>query len=404
MVGLAEVRAAAARLEGAVLHTPLLPAPALHDKLYLKAESLQRTGSFKVRGAFNRMRLLTPAERRRGVVAASAGNHAQGVALAAREMGVRAIIVMPEGAPLTKLEATRRLGADVVQEGTSFDQSFVRAQQLAQDQGLVLIHAFDDDAVIAGQGTVALEVLADLPEAGCLAVPIGGGGLAAGVAAAARAQSPGIRIYGVAAAGSDAMAASLRLGHPVGIPAVRTIADGLAVRQPAARTFEMISALVDDVIVVDEDDIAWAMLMLLERARLVAEGAGAVAVAALLAGRLPPHPGPTVAIVSGGNVDVTALNQIIARGLLRAGRHVKLRTKVADRPGALAGLLGIIAATGANLISVEHDRLRHGLPLDETDIALLIETRGPEHTGELRERLQAAGYAFHPEGTEGHLQ
>jgi threonine dehydratase len=394
MVSLDDVRAAAARIGGSVLHTPLLPADSLAPGLWLKAESLQRTGSFKVRGAFSRMRLLSPAERERGVVAASAGNHAQGVALVARELGIRATVVMPEGAPLTKLESTRRLGAEVVQEGSTFDAAFARAQALAGEQGRVLIHAFDDDGVIAGQGTAALEILADLPDCARIVVPVGGGGLIAGVAAAAKGLSPKIRVVGVEAAGAAAMADSLRAGHVVSLPAVRTIADGLAVKRPSQRTFDMVRALVDDVVVVQEDDVAWAMLLLIERARLVAEGAGAVAVAALLSGRLPPGPGPTVALVSGGNADVTMLGQIIDRGLVREGRYFRFRTTVPDRPGALAHLLHCVAAEGGNLVTVEHDRLRAGLPLDETWVTLLVETRGPDHARAVRDRLRREGYAL----------
>jgi threonine dehydratase len=392
MVTIADVRAAAARIGSSVLRTPLLPADTLAPGLWLKAESLQRMGSFKVRGAFSRMRLLTPEERARGVVAASAGNHAQGVALVARELGIRATIVMPEGAPLTKLEATRRLGAEVIQEGTTFDAAFAKARSLADNQGSVLIHAFDDDGVIAGQGTVALEILEDLPDCARIVVPIGGGGLIAGIAAAAKGLRPDIQIIGVEAAGAAAMAESLRAGHLVNLPAIHTIADGLAVKQPAQRTFDMVRALVDDVVVVQEDEVAWAMLLLIERARLVAEGAGAASVAATLT--LPPVPGPTVAVVSGGNVDVTMLGEIIDRGLVHEGRYLRLRTMVPDRPGSLATLLQLIAQEGGNLITVEHDRMRVGLPLDETWVTLLVETRGPDHSAAVREHLLREGYTL----------
>ncbi len=391
MVGLADVRAARSRIGESVLRTPLLPADSLAPGLWLKAENLQRTGSFKVRGAFSRMRLLSAEERARGVVAASAGNHAPGVALVARELGIRATIVMPEGAPLTKLEATRRLGAEVIQEGTTFDGSFAKAQALAREHGYVLIHAFDDDGVIAGQGTVALEILADLPDCACILVPIGGGGLIGGVAAAAKALRPNIRVVGVEAAGAAAMAESRKAGRLVTLPSVHTIADGLAVKQPSQRTFDMVQALVDDVIVVEEDEVARAMLLLIERVRLVAEGAGAAATAAALA---RPWPQPTVAVVSGGNVDVTMLGEIIDRGLVREGRYLRLRTRVPDRPGSLATLLHLVAVEGGNLVTVEHDRLRVGLPLDETWVTLLVETRGPEHAEGVRERLAREGYAL----------
>jgi threonine dehydratase len=398
-VTLAEVQAAAARVAGDVVRTPLLRAEALAPGLYLKAENLQLTGSFKVRGAFNRLRLMGEDELARGVVAASAGNHAQGVALAARQLGARATIVMPEGAPLPKLVATRRLGAEVVLHGANFDAAFARAREIADERGAVLVHAFDDPEVIAGQGTVALEILADLPEAATLVVPIGGGGLISGCAVAARALRPDVRVYGVQAAGAAAMAASLQAGRPVGLAAVQTIADGLAIKRPSERTFAMVRQLVDGVAVVDDDDIAWAMLLLLERAHLVAEGAGAAGVAALLAGKLPELPRPIVAVVSGGNVDVTTLAHVIDRGLLREGRTMRLRTRVPDRPGALAQLLALVAAEGGNVLTVEHDRLRRGVSLGETGIFLLVETRGPEHVQALRERLAGAGYAL--EGEDG---
>ncbi|HVB10078.1 MAG TPA: threonine ammonia-lyase [Bacillota bacterium] len=391
MVTVADVQAARARIGDSVLRTPLLPADSLAPGLWLKAESLQRMGSFKVRGAFSRMRLLTAEERHRGVVAASAGNHAQGVALVARELGIAATIVMPEGAPLTKLEATRRLGAEVIQEGTTFDAAFARAEALASERGHVLIHAFDDDGVIAGQGTVALEILEDLPDCACILVPIGGGGLIAGIAAAAKGLRPDVQIIGVEAAGAAAMAESLRAGHLVALPSVHTIADGLAVKQPSLRTFDMVRALVDDVVVVQEDDVARAMLLLIERVRLVAEGAGAAATAAALTRAWPQ---PTVAIVSGGNVDVTMLGEIIDRGLVHEGRYVRLRTMVPDRPGGLATLLHLVALEGGNLITVDHDRLRIGLPLDETWVTLLVEARGPEHAQAVRDRLVREGYTL----------
>ncbi len=390
------VRAAAADLAGVAQHTPLLSAPAIGAMagctLWLKAETLQRTGSFKLRGAYRRLRTL-PATTT-AVVTASAGNHAQGVALAASHRGIAATVVMPETAPLPKTMATRAYGADVVLHGTTYDDAFAHAKELADRRGIPLIHPFDDPEVVAGQATVGLELAEALPDLEVAVVPVGGGGLIAGVGAVLRAMCPNCRIIGVAAARAPGIHDSWRAGGIVSRPATQTIADGLAVKRPTPASLARLTQVVDDLVLVDEDEIAWAMLVLLERARLVAEGAGAAPLAALLARRIPAADGRrTVAIVSGGNVDPAILGRVIGRGLARAGRYVTVSTRIVDRPGSLARLLAAVAAAGANVLGVAHSRLRAGVPLGETAVELTLETRDREHVLDVLRRLRRAGYA-----------
>lgn len=395
-IGLEDVREAAERLRGIAVRTPLLPAEHLSSlcggSVYLKAENLQRMGSFKLRGAYNRLARLDRDEAARGVLAASAGNHAQGVALAARILGIRATIVMPDGAALPKVTSTRALGAEVVLHGATFDAAMQHARVLEAERGMVFIHAFEDPVVIAGQGTVGLEVAEDLPDVDVVVVPIGGGGLISGTAVAVKALCPRARVVGVQAAGAAAVRASLAAGRLVELGAIQTIADGLAIKHPGQLTFELIRRLVDEVVLVDEDEIAWAMLMLLERAHLVAEGAGAVGLAALLAGRLGSDPGRVALVVSGGNVDVTLLDDVVERGLGREGRYVHLTTRVVDRPGELARLLDVVGRSQVNVRSVEHDRLMAGVSLGQTGVDLRLETRDHEHIATLLRNLEAAGY------------
>lgn len=399
---LADVQAAAERLAGVLLPTPLIPAPslgALADcTLWLKPEALQRTGAFKLRGAYNRLALLPPDAA--GVVAASAGNHAQGVALAGQLLGRRATVVMPETASLPKIAATRAYGAEVVLHGTVYDDAYEQARRLAEQRRLTLIHPFDDAQVVAGQGTVGLEIAAELADAQVVVVPVGGGGLIAGVGLACRALCPGVRVIGVAAARAPGMHASWRAGRLTDAEATQTLADGLAVKRPTPDSLARLQRVVDDLVTVEEDEIAWAMVALLERARLVAEGAGAAALAALLAGRVPAARGRrTVAVVSGGNVDVAVLGRVISRGLARAGRLVTLSTRMPDRPGSLARLLALVGASGANVLAVEHKRLRGGVPLGETGVEVQLETRDRAHAEQLLQALQAQGYAA--ETTDG---
>lgn len=393
------VETAARLLEGRVVRTPLLPLqqPGVGSgsgpSVWLKAENLQRTGSFKVRGAFHCLARLSPEQRRNGVVAASAGNHAQGVALAAAQAGVPALIVMPSTAPMIKVEATRAYGAEVVLAGDSFDHAYAEACRLQQERGAYLVHAFDDPHVIAGQGTVGLEILADLADVDQIVVPVGGGGLISGIAAYVKQRRPGVRVVGVQAEGAPALYRSVQEGRLVASRHVNTVADGLAIKEPRERTFALIRRYVDDLVLVAEDEIAAAILMLLERSKLVVEGAGAAAVAALQSGRVPTGGGRTVAVVSGGNIDVNFISRIIERGLVNDGRYVRLVTQMADRPGSLHRLLGVVAREGANVITVSHERLDPSVPLGETEIGLIVETRDRGHADRLIAAIRGEGIA-----------
>lgn len=392
---LADVRRAARAIADTVLRTPLLPLPALRSKaaspIWIKAENLQRTGAFKLRGALNAIQRLTPEQRQKGVVASSAGNHAQGVALAAAAAGVPATIVMPKSAPMIKVEATRAYGAEVLLAGDSFDQADRVAQQLQAERGAYLLHPFDDVDVIAGQGTIALEILEQIERPAAIVVPVGGGGLISGIALTVKALRPDVRVIGVQAAGSDAMYRSVRAGRVVNADTVRTIADGLAVKDPRRRTFRAIQRWVDELVIVPEDEIAAAILMMLERGKMVVEGAGAVAVAALHYGHVSGLNGPAVAVVSGGNIDVNVISRIIERGLVADGRYMRLSTIMADRPGSLNQLLAIVARLGANVVTVGHERLDPGVPLGETEVRLVVETRNRQHGAELISAVNAAG-------------
>lgn len=396
-VGAADLREAAEALRPYVQRTPLLPAGALGRmagvELWLKAENLQRTGSFKVRGAFNRIRLLSSEERRRGVVTASAGNHAQGVALAARELGVRATVVMPEGAPLVKVESTRGYGAEVVLHGQDFHEADAYARTLQAQRGAVYVHPFDDPAVIAGQGTVGLEVAEQLPEVEAVVVPVGGGGLACGVAVAVKSANPAVKVVGVQAAAAPAVYRAWHEGRAVQVPARRTLADGLAVQAPREAVLRLLRRWLDDLVTVEEDELAGAMVLLLERAKLVAEGAGAAAVAALVYGKTQLRGVRTVAVVSGGNVDPNTLVRVVDRGLVKTGRLVRVRARLVDRPGSLWRLLDVVAREGANVVTVEHDRLAPDVPVGEAEVTLLVETRDAQHAQMLLAALVAAGFS-----------
>jgi threonine dehydratase len=367
----------------------------LGSEVLLKCENLQRTGSYKVRGAYNRISQLTPEERVRGVVAASAGNHAQGVALAARELGIKATIYMPLGVALPKLEATRDYGADVVLEGHIFNESLRAAIEMSEKTGAVFIPPFDHADVIAGQGTVGLEILDEVPDVDTIIVAIGGGGLISGVASAVKQKAAllgrTIRIVGVQAENAAAYPPSLAAGHPVTIDVHPTIADGIAVAKPGMRNFDIIKDAVDEVVTVTEDDTARALLMLLERAKMVVEPAGAVSVAAILAGKVK-NSGKTVAILSGGNIDPLLLQRIVAHGLAASERYLKLRVMLPDRPGQLARTAEIVADANANVVEVLHTRHGRGLQISEVELELHIETRGKEHRKLVVKRLRDEGY------------
>lgn len=395
LVSLADVQVARELLAGVTRTTPLEPCrpltTALGGKAWLKCENLQRAGSYKVRGAYVRICRLTEQERARGVVAASAGNHAQGVALGARLCGAAATVFMPAGAPLPKVAATKGYGATVELVGHTVDEALIAAQQYAERTGAVFIHPFDHPDVIAGQGTVALEILEQCPEAATIVTGVGGGGLVSGMAVAAKAMRPDLRVVGVQAAGAAAYPPSLAAGEPVRLPSYSTIADGIAVGRPGDLTFAHVSKLVDDVVTVSDEDTSQALLMLLERIKLVVEPAGAVAVAALLSGAVRVDT-PVVALLSGGNIDPLLMLRVIEHGLAAASRFLRFTVRCADRPGQLAMLLSQIAEHRANVVDVAHQRHDPRLRLGEVEIAMSVETRGAGHSDELLGALRAAGY------------
>ena len=363
--------------------------------VYLKCENLQRTGSYKLRGAYNRLSALTADERSRGVVAASAGNHAQGVALAARELGIAATIFMPVGVALPKLEATRDYGASVVLRGTVIAETLDAAALFAEESGAVLIPPFDHPDVVAGQGTLGLEILEQVPDVETVIVPIGGGGLASGVASAIRQQSRAlgrtVRIVGVQAANAAPYPPSMAAGEPVTVPVVPTIADGIAVYRPGNLNFEIIRDTVDEIVTVTEDDVARAIIVLLERAKLVVEPAGAVSVAAILAGAVHAT-GPTVAILSGGNIDPLLMQRVISHGLAASDRYLTISIMLPDRPGQLARTAELVAEANANVVEVLHTRHGSGRKIGDVELQLSIETRGPAHKEFVVQTLRAAGY------------
>lgn len=399
-VTLAGIQAARERASHVVRTTPMRDARWLSDRIglpaFLKCENMQRAGSFKIRGAYNRISGLTPDERARGVVAASAGNHAQGVALAAQVLGLDATVFMPVGAPLPKVAATRGYGAEVRFEGRTIDDALRAAQAFAHETGAILIHPFDHEDIVTGQGTMGLEILEQLPEVATVYVCTGGGGLVAGTAVAIKSQRPDIRVIGVQAEGAAAYPLSLAAHHPVALESMTTMADGIAVGRPGDVPFDIVEKLVDDIITVSDEDIARALLLLLERSKLVVEPAGAAAVAGLLAHGAPR--GPVVATVSGGNVDPLLLMRVIRHGLAAAGRYLSVQIRIPDSPGHLAQLLTEIGNLNANVVEVEHLRLDPRLGVDEVEISLHLETRGPEHTADVLRALTEHGYRVATDG------
>lgn len=395
VVTLADVQAAEQALRGITYVTPLQESSYLSDSLnarvFFKLENLQRTGSFKLRGAYNRMRQMSPDELQRGVVAASAGNHAQGVALAASLVGTSAVIVMPDMASMTKVVATRGYGAEAILHGDGFDDAYRRAQEIAQETGRVMIPAFEDPMVIAGQGTVALEMLDARPNLDVIVVPIGGGGLIGGILVAAKARNPHVRVVGVQAEGADAMAQSRAAGRLVDLSAAQTIADGIAVKHPGTLTFSLIQKYVDEIVTVSDHDISRAILLFLERSKLLVEGAGAAGLAALLAGKIQSGASRIGVVVSGGNIDVSLLSRLLEKGLVEEGRQLHLLTTVGDRPGQLAALLATIARCRANVVSVEHQRWYPGLDAGQVEIRMVLETRDRLHAHEVLAALEAEG-------------
>ncbi|MEU3343793.1 threonine ammonia-lyase [Streptomyces sp. NPDC006700] len=373
-------------LEGSRHLSGLVGAP-----VHLKCENLQRTGSFKLRGAYVRIAGLLPEERAAGVVAASAGNHAQGVALASSLLGVHSTVFMPKGAPLPKISATRDYGAEVRLHGQVVDETLAAAQEYADRTGAVFIHPFDHPDIIAGQGTVGLEILEQCPQVGTIVVGIGGGGLAAGIAVAVKSLRPDVRIVGVQAAGSAAYPPSLAAGRPVSVGTPVTMADGIRVGRPGDVPFGILRELLDEVRTVTEDELSAALLLCLERAKLVVEPAGASPVAALL-GRSGPLAGPVVAVLSGGNVDPVLLQRVLRYGMAAQGRYLAVRLRLTDRPGALATLLGVLSAVDANVLDVSHVRTDPRLGLAEAEVELHLETKGPAHCAEVGQSLRESGY------------
>ncbi len=391
-VTLDDVRQAREALRGITYVTPLQESGALSDlldtRLFVKLESLQRTGSFKLRGAYNRMRRMTPEERERGVVAASAGNHAQGVALAASLIDTSAVVVMPELASVAKVTATESYGAQVELFGHDFDDAFARAQAIAAESGRLLIHAFEDPLIIAGQGTVALEMLDAKPDLDILVVPIGGGGLISGIALAAKGQNPHIKVIGVQAEGSDAMVRAHQAGRVMPLGEVSTIADGIAVKKPGALTFSLIEEYVDDLVTVSDHDISRAILLFLERAKLVVEGAGAAPLAALLAGRIPVGSERVGIVASGGNIDVGLLARLMEKGLTEEGRQLHVKVVIGDSPGQLSRLLALIADRQVNVLTVQHERWHPGISPNQVEVRLILETRNARHARDVVEDLR----------------
>ena len=396
-VGLDDVLAARDLLRDVVLETPLIGSPKLSAKaggpVYLKCENLQRAGSFKIRGAYTRIARLSDAERSHGVVAASAGNHAQGVAMAAGLLGAKATVFMPAGAPLPKVVATKSYGAEVTFAGDTVDEALAAARDDAERRGAVFIHPFDHVDVVAGQGTVGLEILEQCPDVRTVLVPVGGGGLVAGVAVAIKARRPDVAVVGVQAEGAAAYPESLATGHPVALERMTTMADGIAVGRPGEVPFALIAELAGTVMAVSEESLSRALLVCLEHAKLVVEPAGAAGVAGLLD---QPHAfePPIVALLSGGNIDPLLLLKVLRHGLAAAGRFLTFRCRIPDRPGALAQLLGELAEGSANVLDVVHERTAARLHLDEVEVLLQIETRGPDHCDDVLGRLRRAGYTL----------
>ena len=397
-VNLARIQAARERIGNAVAVSPCAHSHALSrlagSPVFLKLENLQRTGAFKERGALNKLLCLAPEERARGLVTASAGNHAQAVAYHASRLGLRAEIWMPLTTPLVKVSATQSHGAEVVLHGTSFDETYEASLEHCRKRGATFIHPFDDEDVIAGQGTIALELLEQVPALEVVLAPIGGGGLISGMAVALKALKPTIRVVGVQSALIPSMVLAASEGHPVTLPAVSTVADGIAVRSAGEKTLPLVKKYVDDLIVADEEEIAAAILFLLEREKMLSEGAGACGVAALLSGKISLSEKTAAVVISGGNLDVTLLSRIIERGLAKDGRLVRLRIPLPDHPGALHRLTEVIAEQRINIVETDYHRTFYGARLGHTVIDLTMEARDQKHANELSAALTAAGYNF----------
>ena len=396
-VTLADIQAAMGRIRDSIYLSPCARSEDLSqitgNSVYLKLDNLQRTGAFKERGALNKLLTLTEQERARGVIAASAGNHAQGLAYHAGRHGIRAQIVMPLTTPLIKVSATKGYGAEVVLHGANYDEACEEAIRRSGQFGMTFIHPFDDEVVIAGQGTMGLEIMQQVPDIEAIVAPIGGGGLIAGVACAVKETNPHVRVIGVQPARLPSMKAAVAVGHPVTLSPAATIADGIAVRRAGEKTLPLVQKYVDEIVTVDEEEIANAILLLLEHEKTLAEGAGAAAIAALINHKTSLSGKRVAVLVCGGNIDVSLLSRIMERGLVKDGRLVRLRVHLPDYPGALHRLTGILAEHRANIVETSYDRAYYGVNLGDTAIDITMETRGPEHIAELLSALSASGYA-----------
>ena len=396
MLELSEIYKAAHVLRDAIRHPHLIAAPLINpeSEIYLKPENLQYTGSFKLRGAYYKISQLTDEEKAQGVIACSAGNHAQGVALAATKNGIPSLICLPAGAPISKVEATKRYGADVCLVPGVYDDAYQRALQLRDEKGYTFVHPFDDLKVIAGQGTIGLEMLDELGDVDAVIVPVGGGGLISGVACAIKQLKPSVKVYGVQAEGAPSMATSLVQQKIHRLDSVSTIADGIAVKEPGVNTFEFCRRYVDDIVTVTDDEIAAAILALIEQQKIVSEGAGAVAVAAAMFNKVPIKGKKVICLVSGGNIDVTILSRVITRGLSKSGRMETLTVDLYDQPGQLSAVCGVIAQLGGNIISVSHERTNASAQVNGCTLRVVLETRNAEHIRLIHQGLTDAGYTL----------
>lgn len=394
MLTLDKIYHAAYVLKDVVRKTDLIEAPKLREDshIYLKTENLQVTGSFKVRGAYYKISQLSEEEKKRGVIACSAGNHAQGVALAATKNGIPSLICLPDGAPISKVEATKNYGAEICLVEGVYDDAYQKALELKEEKGYTFIHPFDDENVIAGQGTVGLELLEQLPDVDAVIVPVGGGGLISGVAYAIKMLNPNVKVYGVQAGGAPSMQQSLAHGQIETLEGVSTIADGIAVKEPGEHTFELCQKYVDEIVTVTDDEISTAILMLIEQQKLIAEGAGAVSVAAALFDKVPVKGKKVICLVSGGNIDVTILSRVIKRGLLKSGRSYAVTIELMDKPGQLKGVSKILADLGGNVVSIHHERASESSDINGCYLRIVMETRNYEHIEQIRKALTEAGY------------
>lgn len=402
MLDLKKIEKAHERVSGVVHRTPFSYAPILSQmsgyEIFLKKENLQRTGAFKLRGAFNRIASLMEAGEKRGVVAASAGNHAQGVAFSAQYFGIEAAIVMPESTPLTKVQGVKEFGATVILEGSNYDEAYAYATKYAEEKGFNFVHPFADEEVMAGQGTIVLEMLENIKDLDAIIIPVGGGGLISGIAVAAKALKPDIRIIGVSAEGAPAMKQSYDAKTPIDSTGVRTIADGIAVRDTSPITLEYILEYVDEFITVCEDEIAAAILFLLEKQKVLVEGAGAVGVAALIHGKLDlPKNAKAGIVLSGGNIDVTMLSLIIEKGLVKSSRKMKLSVLMVDKPGSLMQFTELLTQAGANIVQIGYDRTSIDLEFGDATVSVHLETKGIEHQEQIRHILKEGGFSFKEE-------